>query len=89
MAKIDDAIKRMKVLECPTGDLENRLAGILENYEVANRNEITVNRAEQYDRDEAQAYNVKILNDNTQTIVILAKSGIDDYVAKVIDAYVS
>ena len=89
MAKIDDAIKRMKVLECPTGDLENRVAGILENYEVANRNEITVNRAEQYDRDEAQAYNVKILNDNTQTIVILAKSGIDDYVAKVIDAYVS
>jgi len=85
----EDAIERIKVLECPTGDLESRVAGILESHEIGNRNEIMIRRDERYDRDEAWGYSAKVLSDNSQTIVILAKSGLDDYVAKVVDVYIN
>ncbi|GAA3328991.1 hypothetical protein GCM10020331_075210 [Ectobacillus funiculus] len=41
-------------------------------------------------KNEAQAYSATILGDQeqSQSIVILAKSGLDDYVAQVVDAYI-
>ncbi|SNS96512.1 hypothetical protein SAMN05446037_103027 [Anaerovirgula multivorans] len=89
MAKLEDAIGRIKRLECPTGDLGYRVAGILEDYEIANSNEVTVNREERLDRDGAEAYRAKIPSNTEKSIMILAKSGSEDYVAKVIDAYMN
>ncbi|WP_028401416.1 hypothetical protein [Ectobacillus panaciterrae] len=89
MTSLKDAVERIKRLECPTGDLEHRVMGILEEYGVANKNEIMVNRDERFDRNEAQAYSTKISGDREQSIVILATSGLDDYVAKVVDVYIS
>ena len=86
MKKIDEAIGKIRTLECPTGDLENRVTEILENYGVADRSKINVNRDEYFDKDEAQAYRVQILNQE-HLIMVLAKSGYDDYVAKVTDVY--
>ncbi|ADK14843.1 MULTISPECIES: hypothetical protein [Clostridium] len=86
MKKIDEAIDRIRTLECPTGDLENRVTEILEDYGVADRSKINVNRDEYFDKDEAQAYRVQILNQE-HPIMVLAKSGYDDYVAKVTDVY--
>jgi hypothetical protein len=86
MKKIDEAIDKIRTLECPTGDLENRVTEILENYGVADRSKINVNRDEYFDKDEAQAYRVQILNQE-HLIMVLAKSGYDDYVAKVTDVY--
>lgn len=86
MDKMNEAIDRIKILECPTGDLETRVAGILEDYGVASRISVNVDRAANLDRDEAQAYRVKIPGDN-QSIIVLATSGYDDYVAKVVDVY--
>ena len=86
MKKIDEAIDRIKILECPTGDIENRVAGILEDYGVANRSKINVGRDSSLDRDEAQGYRAEITSQG-QSIVVLATSGYDDYVAKVTDAY--
>lgn len=86
MKNINKAIDRIRVLECPTGNLEDRVAGILEDYGVANRNKINVDRDKNFDRDEAQAYRVEITGEG-QSIVVLAKSGYDDYVAKVVDVY--
>lgn len=86
MSKIDEAFNRIRVLECPTGDLENRVTGILEDYGIANRSNINIDRDNSLNRDEAQAYRVKIANKG-QSFVVLAKSGSDDYVANVIDVY--
>lgn len=88
MTKIEDAIERIKILECPTGKVENRIAGILEDYGVASRSEVEVKRNKGLDIDGAEAFSVKILGDNNQSIVVLANSGMDDYVAKVMDAYI-
>lgn len=86
MSKIDEAVDRIRILECPTGELENRVTEILEDYRVSSRNNINVTRDIDFDSGEAQAYKVEIEGQN-QSIVVLAKSGYDDYVATVIDAY--
>ncbi|ARC85926.1 hypothetical protein U732_1859 [Clostridium argentinense CDC 2741] len=88
MEKFKDAIERIKILQCPTGDVENRVAGILEDYGVANKKEITVNRNEELDSIGAEAYSVQI-GGNKESIVVLARSGKDDYVAEVVGVYMN
>lgn len=88
MEKLKDAIERIKILQCPTGDVENRVAGILEDYGVANRKEITINRNEELDNINAEAYSVQI-GENKESMVVLARTGEDDYVAEVVDVYIN
>ena len=85
MSKIEDAINRLSFLECPTGELENRIVEILNDYDITNA---SVKRTEELDRNGAQAYSVKISDENMQNIIVIADSGLDDYVAKVIAAYI-
>lgn len=86
MNKINKAINRIRRLECPTGEIEKSVALILEDYGIAGKSEVNIDRDNTLDRDEAQAYRVKITGED-QSIVVLARSGYDDYVAKVVDAY--
>jgi hypothetical protein len=86
VSKINEAVNRIKILECPTGELENSVALILEDYGVADMDRVKIGRDSSLDRDEAQGYRVKI-QDEGQSIIVLAKSGYDDYVATVVDAY--
>ncbi|GAA0122891.1 hypothetical protein [uncultured Clostridium sp.] len=88
MEKFNEAIERIKILQCPTGDVENRVTGILEDYGVANKKEITINRNEELDNIGAEAYSVQI-DGNKESIVVLARSGMDDYVAEVVDVYIN
>lgn len=85
---ISEAINRIKNLECPTGEVENRISDILEDYNVADRNELIINRDERYDSIDGEAYHARIPGASQNSIIILAKSGLDDYVAKVVDVYI-
>lgn len=87
MNKINKAIKSIRSLECPTGELENRLAGILVEYGVAGRTQINIDREKILDTCEAQAYKVGIA-DKGQPLIVMAQSGYDDYVARVVDVYI-
>lgn len=84
MKKIDEAISRIRSLECPTGDVEKSVALILEDYGVAASNEVKIDKDLSLNRDEAEAYRVKIESEGL-SFVVLAKSEDDDYVAKVVD----
>lgn len=86
MKKIDEAIDRIRTLECATGSLQDRVIEILEDCGVAHENQIKIDRDEYLDKDDAQAYKVEIASE-IQPIIVLAKSGYDDYVAKVTEAY--
>lgn len=86
MSKINEAINRIRNIECPTGDLENRVTEILLDLDVANPNQVNIKRDNKLSSGEAQAYRVKIA-DEGESFVVLARSGYDDYVAKVTDAY--
>jgi len=87
MNNINDAIDRIQRLECPTGDLENRVSEILEAYKVANKGDISINREERLDGNGAEAYSVELQNGKNESMTILAISGPEDYVAKVVDVY--
>jgi len=86
MSKINEAINMIRNLECPTGNLENRVTEILLDYGIADLNQVSIKRDNKLSSDEAQAYRVKI-TDKGESFVVLARSGYDDYVAKVTDAY--
>jgi len=88
MSNIEDAIERIKVLECPTGKVADRVAGILEDYGVAYKSEVEVKKYEGIDVSGAEGFCVKIPGVNNESIIVLTNSGMDDYVAKVMDAYI-
>lgn len=79
-----DAIERIKMLECPTGQVEQRVAEILKEYGVAKGEDIRIKREIALDSDNSQGYSAH-LNNGDQSIRFLATSGLDDYVAKVVD----
>jgi hypothetical protein len=87
MLELTEAIERIKDIECPTGSLENRVLDILQNYKIIENADIKVNRNESFDEDNAQAYSIELQNKEKDTMIILASSGTDDYVAKVVDVY--
>jgi hypothetical protein len=89
MATIEEALERIKALECPTGDIKERVKGILTNYDIANKSEIVVRREHRLDKNGARGYHAEISREGGIDIVILTMSGRDDYVAKVSDAYIS
>ncbi len=84
MSDINNAIERIRVLQCPTGELENRIEEILKQYNIDPRDEISVVRVSDHDANGAQAYKAAFARG--REIIILAESGPDDYVAKVVDA---
>lgn len=88
MGNLEEAVERIKSLECPTGDIEKSVALILEDYEIANLDEIKVSRNKPEDKDGMQAYKAEIQGIGNR-ITVLSKSGLDDYVSKVFDAYIS
>ncbi|WFA09049.1 hypothetical protein [Tissierella sp. Yu-01] len=85
---VNSAIDRIKSLECPTGEVESRVADILQEYNVANKSEVNIYRNESLDSVGAEAYTANFANNPNQHLVVLAKSGLDDYVATVVDAYI-
>jgi hypothetical protein len=80
-------MERIKRLECPTGEVESRVAGILEEYHVVGKGQAAVQRDADFDRDGAEGYRTRLQGDNKQSLVVLAQSGDEDYVARVIDVY--
>lgn len=85
MSNINAAINRIKALECPTGQLEERVTGILQQYQLGNQ--ITVKRDKAHDQNGSEAYKATIAGDKQQEIIILAEAGMDDYVIQIIDAH--
>ena len=89
MSNIVAAINRIKALECPTGELENRVTGILQQYQVAEQNQIIVKRDKAHDQNGSEAYKATIQGAKKQEIIILAEAGMDDYVIHIIDAHIN
>lgn len=88
MPYLEDAIERIKELECPTGKVENRIAGLLEDYGIACRSEVEVEKYEGAETNGVERFSVKIPGNKNQSIIILSNSGMDDYVTKVTDVYI-
>lgn len=87
MRKLERAIERIHILECPTDEVAERLKGIMEDYGVAKAEDITIEQKDVSDITGAQRYDVQLPQNNHPSIRVIAQSGLDDYVAKVTDVY--
>lgn len=86
MDKMDEALTRIRHLECPAGELEKTIALILEDHGVAVPDDVRVDRYESMNGDDIQAYKVDISGTGL-SFLILTRSGFDGYVARVLDVY--
>lgn len=84
MNTINNAIDEIKKIECPTGELEQRVAGILSDYNLTNMSLNAVQRDRNLDERDAKAF---CADTSDGKLVIMATSGMDDYVAKVVHVY--
>lgn len=84
MSEYQSVMERIQSIECPTGELDKKIINILSEYNVAARDEIQVIRDRDSDRNGAEAYRVEFGKEG-QAIIVLARSGADDYVARVTD----
>ena len=89
MQDTKELIERLKILQCPTGDIEYRIAAILKDHNIENVSKIKVDKNEAFIDNGEETYNAEITLKDGKSIVVVAKSGMDDYVAKVVDAYIS
>ncbi|SEO62878.1 hypothetical protein [Propionispora vibrioides] len=88
MEPIDDILGRLKRMECPAGEVADRVRTMLAEYEAVAETEIAVFRERSLDRDGTQGYVARFpRNQNGLGLAVLTESGMDDYVAKVVDAY--
>lgn len=85
MDNYSNAWMRIKSLECPTSDLQERIQEILADYDIADESDILIARAKNYDREGLQAYKIDLVNHSGSAKIILTKSGTEDYVVKVFD----
>lgn len=84
MNKLNEAIQKIEKLECPTGELELHVSGILSDYGLTEYNVKSLKRDEKFDTEEAQAFCADTKNGK---LIVMASSGMDDYVAKVVNVY--
>jgi len=85
MTKLKDAIDRISILECPTGELEKNIVNILEDYKVASKREIIISRHKKADRGDIKAYKIEFMNNKAQSFLIFTEVGMDGYVVKVLE----
>lgn len=83
MENYNEAFTRLKSLECPAGYLEERVQELLSIYDIADEN-TSITRDKSYDREGLEAYRIKFAH-QAQSKIVLAKSGTEDYVVRVVD----
>lgn len=88
MEPIDDILGKLKRMECPAGEVADKVRAMLAEYEAVPETEIAVFRERSLDQDGAQGYIARFpRNHNGLGMAVLTESGLDDYVARVVDAY--
>jgi ATP-dependent RNA circularization protein (DNA/RNA ligase family) len=86
MSNLEDSLERIRRLQCPIDEVESRVTGILEEYNVAKSNEITIDKDEHFE-DGPIKYKAHIQKKEgqKQSFSFIADSGRDDYVAQVVE----
>lgn len=85
MKSIDEAIERLKTLVCPTDDFMYRIKAILLDKGINDYKEIKVDKVEEFIDNGRETYIAKVKINDSNTLVIKADSGLDDYVLNVTD----
>jgi hypothetical protein len=87
MANDNSIVKKIIGIECPTGEVTERVIGVLEEYNLDGQYQITSRTDDDYDETRLKYYRAFSESENTPDLIMVVKEGKDDYVAKIIDAY--
>lgn len=87
MGNLDEVVEKIRVLECPTGQLGVRLEEILEDYHLGDMDSVRIEEDEDINLDGTKGYSIEIPEEG-ETIRVFSTAGLDDYVEKVVDAYI-
>lgn len=89
MKEMEAVLMQLNELQCPAGEVEQRVEKIVAASGLSTKQEIQVSRNRQFDRDGATAYCVNLPGQATKEIIVLTAIGMDGYVEKVVQAYAS
>ena len=87
MSKDNDLIKRIIGIECPTGEVTDRVINILEEYNLDGQYQITSRTDEDYEETRLKYYRAFSETGDNPDLLMVVKEGMDGYVAKIVDAY--
>jgi hypothetical protein len=88
VSRLDEVLDRIKNIECPTGHVEEWVSNAFKDYGFREDENLTVNRDKSLDKNGLYAYRAHVDSMGNQSLILFAKSGMDDYVAKVVEAYI-
>lgn len=85
MTQIKEFIERMNNMQCPNGEIEKKVAKLVEQYHLASEDQVNVYRETDYDTAEVEGYRLDIANENPMSFKILTSTGAEDYVIRVVE----
>lgn len=83
-----DVLKRIIGIECPTGNVTDRVINVLEEYNLGGEYQIMSEADDDFDETRLRFYKAFSETADNPDFVMVVKEGKDGYVAKVVDAFV-
>jgi len=87
MNSINDMLRKIIGIECPTDKVTDRVVNVLEEYNLGGEYQITSHTDEDYNETRLRFYKAFSETGDNPDLIIGAKEGKDGYVAKIVDAY--
>ncbi|MFZ5352276.1 MAG: hypothetical protein ACOZCL_06070 [Bacillota bacterium] len=84
--KYSDIINEIKGIECPTDEVVSRVISVLEEFEPDGVYQIVAEEDNDFINDGIKIYKAYSDTDASPSIQLKVYEGMDDYVAKIIDA---
>lgn len=85
--KENELVKRIIGIECPTGEVTDRVINVLEDYNPGGEYQITSRPDTDYDETRLRYYRAFSETGDNPDLIMVVKEGKDGYVAKIVDAY--
>lgn len=87
MTEHNEIIEELKHIECATDDLLERVTDVLEQLNPSGVYQIIAEEDNDFIHDNVRVYNAISEDGLSPSIAVLVQEGLDNYVAKVIDAF--
>lgn len=83
----NNMMEEIKHLECPTGEVIDRVMSILESHNPYGQYQIVEEADDDFIDDHMKVYSVFSEDEESPSFGVVVKEGLDDYVAEVVDVY--
>lgn len=83
----DEILDELKHIECATDNLVERVTDVLEQFNPSGEYQIIAEEDSDFIHDNIRVYNIISEDGLSTSISVVVQEGLDNYVAKVIDAF--